>query len=599
MPRGIVLAMVCITLLASTERGFAADRIQKDSAHLSELSRLAASRFPNLTHAELALLEFADIGNLNHGEFAVAGPSANPLDPSNDPKDAASWTRDRDIRATLIEWLAIDHAASARIHPGGIRVLGARVVGSLDLSYVHVPFGIMMIRCSFPEQIRLQATEISRLDLNGSYTADIFAPDIRVDGSLFFGWDNHDYGPFHANGEVDISGGKVDGDLSFGAGHFRHSKTAFNPLETPLNVAIKAGDMEVKHSIGMCCGFESEGAVVLNASSIGGDLLFAGGHFVNTNNTAIAASVARIGGSVFLAIEPFGAFHSDGAVEFVGTHVVGRFIISSGQFAGKAAERHGLFASGLEVNGPFGWLNVNLENGAILDLSGASVAAMGDDERSWPQPGKLLIDGFTYKSIGVVTDARSRLRWVALQPGFHPQPYRQLAKVLRANGDDAGAVSVLIAEQDARFQNSPLIRRIWAAFLKTTVGYGHEPLLTIIWAAIVVLLGWLMVTVGLQAGVMRRTWPESIPISGDVPSYERLHPLLYSLDVFLPFVNLHQEHYWWPDADAEGEWTIFGQRVKISGRVLRYYFWMQIIAGWLLSAIFLAGVTGLIRTFED
>ena len=25
-----------------------------------------------------------------------------------------------------------------------------------------------------------------------------------------------------------------------------------------------------------------------------------------------------------------------------------------------------------------------------------------------------------------------------------------------------------------------------------------------------------------------------------------LHPLLYSLDVFVPFVNLHQEHYWWP-----------------------------------------------------
>jgi hypothetical protein len=88
---------VCIALLASAERGFASDRIRKDSAPLSELSRLAASRFPNLTHAELALLEFADIGNLNHGEFAAAGPSPNPLDASNDPKDAATWTRDRNI----------------------------------------------------------------------------------------------------------------------------------------------------------------------------------------------------------------------------------------------------------------------------------------------------------------------------------------------------------------------------------------------------------------------------------------------------------------------------------------------------------------------
>jgi hypothetical protein len=40
-----------------------------------------------------------------------------------------------------------------------------------------------------------------------------------------------------------------------------------------------------------------------------------------------------------------------------------------------------------------------------------------------------------------------------------------------------------------------------------------------------------------------------------------------SLDVFLPFVNLHQEQH----------------------------LWAQIIAGWLLSAIFLAAVTGLIR----
>ena len=138
-------------MLASVAPGFASDRMQRGPEPRSELSRLAASRFPNLTHAELALLEFADIGNLNHGEMAVAGPSPNPLDPNNDPKDAATWTLDRNIRATLIEWLAIDHSASARIHPSGIRVLGARIVGSLDLSYVHVPFGIMMIRCSFPE----------------------------------------------------------------------------------------------------------------------------------------------------------------------------------------------------------------------------------------------------------------------------------------------------------------------------------------------------------------------------------------------------------------------------------------------------------------
>jgi hypothetical protein len=79
-------------------------------------------------------------------------------------------------------------------------------------------------------------------------------------------------------------------------------------------------------------------------------------------------------------------------------------------------------------------------------------------------------------------------------------------------------------------------------------------------------------------------------------THERLHPLVYSFDVFLPFVNFHQEHYWWPDADRTGEYSIFGRQLRFGGSLLRYYLWAQITAGWLLSAIFIAGVTGLIRS---
>jgi hypothetical protein len=65
--------------------------------------------------------------------------------------------------------------------------------------------------------------------------------------------------------------------------------------------------------------------------------------------------------------------------------------------------------------------------------------------------------------------------------------------------------------------------------------------------------------------------------------------------VFLPFVNLHQEHYWWPDESLRGDCVIAGRKIAIRGSTLRVYLWLQIIAGWLLSAIFVAGVTGLIR----
>lgn len=103
-----------------------------------------------------------------------------------------------------------------------------------------------------------------------------------------------------------------------------------------------------------------------------------------------------------------------------------------------------------------------------------------------------------------------------------------------------------------------------------------------------------MISIAKRAGVMRLTWPETTPPPSGDPT-AGLNPLLYSLDVFLPFVNLHQEHYWWPDATVTGECALLGRDITIRGWALRYYLWLQIIAGWLLSAIFVAGVTGLIR----
>jgi hypothetical protein len=244
------------------------------------------------------------------------------------------------------------------------------------------------------------------------------------------------------------------------------------------------------------------------------------------------------------------------------------------------------------------WRNVELQNGATVDLSDARVGTLSDEEKSWPQPGDLLIDGLTYDSFGPgsPTDLRTRLRWIALQPhgGFEPQPYRQLAKVYRQSGLDNEAIQVLIAEQDARYARYGLIGRSWGGLLKNTIGYGHRPLLAIFWSFAVVVLGWAVVRTANGAGVMRPTWPETPPASTD-QDYEPLHPLLYSLDVFLPFVNLHQEHYWWPKPGSSGEFRAVGMTFTFRGSVVRYYLWAQIIAGWLLSAIFVAGVTGLLR----
>lgn len=81
--------------------------------------------------------------------------------------------------------------------------------------------------------------------------------------------------------------------------------------------------------------------------------------------------------------------------------------------------------------------------------------------------------------------------------------------------------------------------------------------------------------------------------AGDEPRTLRASSAVrYSLDVFLPFVDLHQEHYWWPASEVSGRCAVLGLPLQINGALVLYYLWVQIIAGWILGAIFVAGVTG-------
>jgi hypothetical protein len=566
------------------------------------LVALARSKFANLTKAELALLRFAGAKQAPGGAFAAAGPSSNPADPSNDPAHADEWSKDREVRAALIWWLCVDPEAVRYITPPGLRLLGAKIVGGLNLSMVRVPFAITLRNCSIPEMIELTSTTISTLDLSGSYTGPIHAGLINVAESLVLG------NGFHAAGQVDLSRAKI-GLLSATAGHFRYSPDPddlFPNVKTALNLASS----RIKFGVLMDRGFESQGAVVLLHTVTEGGLACISGRFINPGNNAIFAQDAEIGGNVYLwGEEPWlagatGPFEADGLVSFEGARVKGEFIVDGARLIGTMppSGAGGLDGVDLEVRGGFFWRRVSLENGAQLRLKHASVGFIADREGGWPPPGKLLIDGFVYSFVqprpggDSPWDAHTRLRWLALQPpGFHPQPYRQLAKVLRESGDEPGALQVQIAEQDARYRESGLLGRFAGAFLKGTIGYGYRPLRTVGWSLLFVLFGWSVVWAAKRAGVMRATWPENAPASSE-PDYEDLHPFLYSLDVFLPFVNLHQEHYWWPDSKTSGQCALFGYQLRLRGSLVRYYLWVQVISGWLLSAILVAGLTGLMRS---
>src|SRR5262249_8237191 len=124
------------------------------------LVELARSKFANLTNAELALLRFAGANLPPSSAFAAAGSSSNPDDPSNNPSHADEWSKDREVRAAVIRWLCVDPEAIRLIDPQGLRLLGAKVVGGLDLSMVRVPFPIVLRNCSLVDTMNLTSTTI-------------------------------------------------------------------------------------------------------------------------------------------------------------------------------------------------------------------------------------------------------------------------------------------------------------------------------------------------------------------------------------------------------------------------------------------------------
>ena len=571
----------------------------------SRLIALAAARFPKLSSAERAMLWFSDIENVERGEFAVAGTSSLPTDPSNDPARADQWRASRQIRALLIRWLCVDHEALGLIDPKGIRVMGARIIGVLDLSLVTVPIPVALLNCRFTDLVNLVGMEIPDLDLDGSYAAEIHASGLNVRNNLAMGK------KFHSVGPIFLDHAKIGLDLDCGGANLQYSKNTREPFLDRLKVTLFAYLIQVGGNVWLNRGFESHGAVDLGGARIGGNLHFDSGHFINPDNVAISSPGASIEGVVYLI-----GWASDGEIEITGVanfsfdRVADSFIVDHAKFLGAPGDQHGFVGTGMSVARAFIWRDVTLQNGAQLDLSNAAVALLIDDEMSWPLPGKLLLDGFSYDSLSSENEppndkpardvpgdrnaVESRLRWLALQPpGFHSQPYSELARYYAGSGEDASAVTIFIAQEDDRYRRLGLFGRLWGGFLKATIGYGRRPLLAFDWSILVVLVGWAAVLMGKRAGVMRLTWPEnSLPPSGN--QTHGLHPLLYSLDVFLPFVNLHQEHYWWPDEALKGECVIAGRHIAVRGSTLRAYLWLQIIAGWLLSAIFVAGVTGLI-----
>jgi hypothetical protein len=434
------------------------------------------------------------------------------------------------VKAQLIRWLCGNPQARGLVDGYGIEIITGTIDGVLDLEDLTIPFRLKLRECTFSGEVRLRGTNVPFLDLTGSVAKVVLADVLNVRGDLYLRG-------FTANEFFHLAGATIGGDLDCTGANFS---------------ALQGSHLE---QIGM---------MALNAAGI------------------------KVAGDVLLtrAVDKNRDFCVDGNIDLSGARIEGDLKCDYGNFRGKLICRRAV------VNGIWYWTNIVPSKETEVDLSDASIGAISHNRDSWLKLADLRLDGCTYKRFldpvpGPVPPVSERLEWVRKQQAFARQPYRQLADVLRDDGNDQGAREVLFEmEEDRRRKTTPESRLVgflnWV--LKITIRHGYSPAHIWRWILGLTLVGGLFYWPwnGSRNMIPTETQAfQSFNQNGHAPAgYERFYPLIYSLGNSIPPLSLDQNKHWQPNPCSS---------------LVTYWRYAHVFLGWVLTTLGVIAITGLIR----
>jgi hypothetical protein len=446
------------------------------------------------------------------------------------------------------------------------------------------------------------ATIRGQVSLSGTFKGEdgpaIIAPGLECKAGVFL------TGPFVAEGEVNLSRSKVGVAIVFTGATLRN----------PAHQAFSAEGLECNGSVHLSGGFSAEGGVSLAFATLAGSLICSKGEFMNTAGYALNLEGLVCRGEVYLndgfsAIGEVtlagasisgqvdcgagtltnpdrcalnaqgiecrgdmflrGNFYAKGEVNLAGANVTGQVSCEGGTIDGS------LVMSGVRVGGQFFWSEIKEAQLADLDLDGAHVTTLVIDRASPPR--KLVLTRFTYEAFHPIDDHKVQQSWLA-RAEYNPQPYQELARVLRQHGYREGATLMLIAGEQRRLAD-PSTRfrdRIWGRILAATVGHGYRPGRAVIWLLVLWLFGWGCFGVGGHCRTMLPA-PDSRATAAE---FGWLDALFYSLDTMLPVIDLGVADAWHPSRGHLGLWV---------------YWRLHVTLGWVFTTLAVLGFTGLVR----
>lgn len=491
----------------------------------------------------------------------------------------ADTSNDRRLRARFIRWLALGCEGSGyRLHESGLRILGALIVSDgpqeveargLDLTGCRLEHDLGLRNCRFEAAPLLRGANVRSLFFDGSILPGLNADSLVAAGGV------HMRGTMNTGG-VRLVNARIAGNLEFdGAKLLNTASDALNADGARIDGGLY---LRVTTATGIPLRTIATGKVRLVGARIGASIECHGAKLSNAGGIALSAERTR----------------TDGDVVLQGADITGEVQLS-----------------GARIGGDLNCRGANLSNSG-----GNAPWAAGAD----------------------------RLRWLGLQEpskfrqDFWPQPYEQCAKVLREMGHPEDAREILIEKERLQRQaRRRLLRQsggrrarllaagrgLWDGVLGVVVGYGQRSMRAFAWLAGLWLVGLGLYFGAWQAEVFKPNNPfvlrapewvlcaAEAPAGVYLPSMQRIgrgraaagqgqldcflgqpearsfpefSAGIYSFDVLFPLVDVAQQAHWVPDTRT---WP---------GLAAKLYHYVQIILGWALSLLAVAGFSGLVKS---
>lgn len=504
---------------------------------------------------------------------------------------------------------------------GSVHFEGASIRGGCCIRGAHVNGDIVLAGASFsgkagPDRGAGVAMDADRVEVGG-------ALDLAGDTSI--------------RGEIRLRGSRIGGSIDLAGCVVDNAAGA----EDSSGYAIRAEGLRVGGDVVFGPAFHSRGEVRLLGATIGGAVECNGALFENPTmprtGSRRALSLHRIDvsrGVFFRGEKPARPgetsglpARANGSIILVGARIGRdlqvRMLVCDGDFNIDRASIESTLRIDAEV-----------AVSGVLDLSDARAARLRDARDAWLRPRRLNLNGFRY---GSFTDecqmtVAERVKWIELgmrsaegRDAHAAMPYQELARVYASMGRGDDAVKVRQAQFRARREHekprsfwdiSGACWYWWRWLVIRLLGCGYNRLGPLYAMFVLWLIGGLVFQAANRQGLMVPASDQVLTTSEyqqesghKVPiDYQPMNVWTYSADAMLPFIDLHQERFWLPKRDPDPvRWraianldrgTVFGYPFPDAGRFVRWYLWFHIAAGWILSTLFVVGLSGIVKN-ED